>query len=335
MNPGFKKEMDIAIRAVMAASSLCIKVRTALIEGSTMTKGDRSPVTVADFGSQALICKTLKEEFPHDPVVAEEDSQELFKPEHSVTLGQVVRHVHDFFPKAPPGQICSWIDWGGQQPGERFWTLDPIDGTKGFLRGDQYAIALALIESGHVQLGVLGCPNLPLAGNPTGEERGTLLVALKGRGTVESDLAGRNRTRVRVSPAATPVQARITESLESAHSDHASQSRIAQELRIATPALRVDSQAKYALLARGDASIYLRLPSPETPDYREKIWDHAAGSIIVEEAGGRVTDIFGRPLDFSTGKRLEKNKGIVATNGLLHATVLQAVTAALNRTAQG
>jgi 3'(2'), 5'-bisphosphate nucleotidase len=87
----------------------------------------------------------------------------------------------------------------------------------------------------------------------------------------------------------------------------------------------MDSQAKYAVLARGDASLYLRLPSPATPDYRERIWDHAAGSIIIEEAGGRVTDAYGSDLDFSQGSRLEKNRGIVATNGLLHDAVLIAV----------
>ena len=80
---------------------------------------------------------------------------------------------------------------------------------------------------------------------------------------------------------------------------------------------------QYAVVARGDASIYLRLPT--RPDYREKVWDHAAGCIIVHEAGGRVTDVRGRPLDFSRGRTLAGNLGVVATNGVLHADVLSAV----------
>ena len=58
-------------------------------------------------------------------------------------------------------EICSWIDHGGAvHYRERFWTLDPIDGTKGFLRGEQYAVALALIEGGEVVVAALACPNL-------------------------------------------------------------------------------------------------------------------------------------------------------------------------------
>src|SRR5439155_19463982 len=97
---------------------------------------------------------------------------------------------------------------------------------------------------------------------------------------------------------------------------------------IVTPPLRLDSQAKYATVARGDASIYLRLPTRQ--DYREKIWDHAAGLIIVEEAGGRVSDVRGAALDFSRGRRLEANAGVIATNGHIHDRVVAAVTRALD-----
>jgi 3'(2'), 5'-bisphosphate nucleotidase len=85
----------------------------------------------------------------------------------------------------------------------------------------------------------------------------------------------------------------------------------------------MDSQCKYAVVARGDAAIYLRLPTRQS--YVETIWDHAAGSIIVQEAGGKVTDMAGEPLDFSLGRRLSNNRGIVVTNGELHDLVLGAV----------
>jgi len=87
--------------------------------------------------------------------------------------------------------------------------------------------------------------------------------------------------------------------------------------------VRVDSQAKYALLARGEASIYLRLPTRK--DYREKIWDHAAGMLIVQEAGGTVTDVDGKPLDFTAGRTLERNRGVIATGGKIHRAVVDAV----------
>ena len=76
----------------------------------------------------------------------------------------------------------------------------------------------------------------------------------------------------------------------------------------------------------GEASLYIRLPNPAFPDYRECIWDHAAGLIVVEEAGGTVTDANGTPLNFLTGKRMHENRGIVATNGKLHQHVLKALS---------
>ena len=63
----------------------------------------------------------------------------------------------------------------------------------------------------------------------------------------------------------------------------------------------------------------------KTPDYRENIWDHAAGYLVVAEAGGRVTDVHGNALDWSQGKRLENNIGVLATNGLMHDEVVRAL----------
>jgi 3'(2'), 5'-bisphosphate nucleotidase len=89
----------------------------------------------------------------------------------------------------------------------------------------------------------------------------------------------------------------------------------------------MDSQAKYAVLAAGGGEVILRLLSPKRPDYREKIWDQAAGSIILEEAGGRLTDLSGKPLDFTQGRLLTSNRGVLATNGSLHEKVLQGLAA--------
>jgi 3'(2'), 5'-bisphosphate nucleotidase len=113
--------------------------------------------------------------------------------------------------------------------------------------------------------------------------------------------------------------------VEAAHGDQALQERIAAAVGVTASPLRMDSQAKYGAVARGDAILYLRLPSPKSPDYREKIWDHAAGSIVVEEAGGRVTDMHGKPLDFSGGRRMEDNRGVVVSNGPRHDAVLSAL----------
>jgi 3'(2'), 5'-bisphosphate nucleotidase/inositol polyphosphate 1-phosphatase len=95
----------------------------------------------------------------------------------------------------------------------------------------------------------------------------------------------------------------------------------ARVLGVVLPPLRMDSQVKYGLLSRGCASIFMRFPPPT---YKEKIWDHAAGFVIVEEAGGRVTDAAGTRLDFSRGRFLQLDRGIIAAPPALHEQLMAA-----------
>jgi len=318
-------EVKTALQAMTMASALCQKLGKDLVGKESLIKSDRSPVTIADYGSQAIICKFIKEAFPRDTIVAEEDSKELRKPVHSKILEQVIYYVNLFIPGPSTETVCSWIDFSSHIVTNRFWALDPIDGTKGFLRGDQYAIALALIENGLTKFGILACPNLYVDKDQPIGKRGCLFLALRGKGSVQMNMDGGYQWSLSVSKIKDPSEATITESVEPDHADHLFHQRLAQKLNISKPPLRMDSQAKYGIVARGEAAIYLRVPSPSEPGYKEKIWDHAAGLIIAEEAGGRVTDVLGNPLDFSCGIKMEKNHGIVVTNGILHDTVLEAL----------
>jgi 3'(2'), 5'-bisphosphate nucleotidase len=318
-------EVLTAIRAVKMASSLCEKVGKDLIGKESLLKSDRSPVTVADYGSQAILCKLIKEKFPEDVIVAEEDSSELKNPVHSKILEQVTRFVHAFFPDGSSKDVCRWIDFSSQRITDRFWAMDPIDGTKGFLRGDQYAIALALIENGRVVLGLLGCPNLHVDKARPGQKRGCLFYAVRGKGAIQMDLESGDKRLLHVSNVKNPSDIILTESVESDHSDHLFHERFREKLDILEPTLRVDSQVKYGIVARGEATLYLRIPSTSEPGYKENVWDHAAGAIITEEAEGKVTDALGRPLEFAAGIKMEKNEGIVASNGILHDVVLKAL----------
>jgi 3'(2'), 5'-bisphosphate nucleotidase len=290
-----------------------------------LEKDDKSPVTVADLGAQALVCQSLAEAFPYDVIVAEEDADALRKPENAALLDQVTRYVRRVQPNATRRDICGWIDAGGKTLANRYWTLDPIDGTKGFLRSDQYAIALALIEDSEVKVGVLACPALPLAMNGATSETGVLFVAVRDAGAHMLSLHGSAAVPIHVAELANGASQRFVESVEAAHGDQRLQEVIALAVGITQAALRMDSQAKYGAVARGDAALYLRLPSPSSPDYRENIWDHAAGAIIVEEAGGRVSDIRGKPLDFTTGTKLRNNRGVIVSNRTLHVAVIEAL----------
>lgn len=321
-----RPETKFALRIVRQASLLVKQVQAEMVS-TALTKDDRSPVTVADFASQALIGRALSETFPNQPLVGEEDSAELRQPAGRNTLEQVAQFVSSYTPQATPENVCSWIDHGAGEPADQFWTLDPIDGTKGFLRGNQYAVALALIVNGQVQIGVLGCPNLEegYKSNPGG--RGTLAISVRGEGAWLTSLENERDpfSELHVSDTNVATQARLLRSFESGHTNIGQIDYFAQELRVEVEPVRMDSQAKYVLLALGKGELYLRLMSSKQPDYREKIWDQAAGSLIVEEAGGRVSDLHGRVLDFTTGRTLLNNRGILASNGILHDEALQAL----------
>lgn len=319
----YTKEKNIAIQAVQEAAKVCQAVQ-AQITSSVLEKKDKSPVTVADFGSQALVCRAIREAFPNDPIIAEEDSAELRTEENAHLLGKVVDHLGALRPGVDAFTACNWIDFGGAQDySDRFWTLDPIDGTKGFLRGEQYAIALALIVEGEIVVAALGCPNLSISADQP-EKTGVIYAAVKGEGTTAYAMDGSVEPfQVNVSDTNDSAQARFCESVESGHTSHSDSANIAETLGITADSVRLDSQAKYAVVARGEADIYLRLPT--RPGYVEKIWDHAAGVLVMTEAGGQASDIYGKPLEFNHGWGLQVNKGVIVTNGKLHDAVIDAV----------
>ncbi|KAK3139484.1 hypothetical protein QOZ80_5AG0384020 [Eleusine coracana subsp. coracana] len=340
-NP-YAAELAAAKKAVTLAARLCQAVQQDIVYSGVQSKADKSPVTVADYGSQILVSLVLKMEAPGSfSLVAEEDSEELRKDGAEEILENITDLVNEtivddgsysiYFSKEG---ILSAIDDGKSEggPSGRHWVLDPIDGTKGFLRGDQYAIALALLDEGKVVLGVLACPNLPLSsisnlnGSTSGDQVGALFSATIGCGAEVESLDGSPPQKISVCSIDDPVDASFFESYESAHSMHDLTSSIAKKLGVQAPPVRIDSQAKYGALARGDGAIYLRFPHK---GYREKIWDHAAGSIVVTEAGGIVTDASGNDLDFSKGRFLDLDTGIIATNKQLMPSLLKAVQEAI------
>jgi 3'(2'), 5'-bisphosphate nucleotidase len=318
-------ELEFAIQAVRQASLLVKGVQAEMVS-SALTKDDRSPVTVADFAAQALVGHLLDTAFPMDAMIGEEDSSVLQTPQERQTLEQISYFVGQYANSATPKKVCRWIDRGSAKSAERYWTLDPIDGTKGFLRGDQYAVALALVIDGDVKVGVLGCPNLTGGYQPAIGGIGSLVVAARGEGTWVTSIEGDEDFRqVKVSTRADPASARLLRSFESGHTNVSQIDVFAKTLGMEAEPVRMDSQAKYAVLATGHGEIYLRLLSASRPDYREKIWDQAAGSIVIEEAGGKVTDLDGKPLDFTRGRTLAKNRGVLASNSALHQAGLEAL----------
>ncbi|KAK2639181.1 hypothetical protein Ddye_026976 [Dipteronia dyeriana] len=370
----YTKELDVAVRVVHLACSLCQRVQKKLVVSTNgahvKSKDDDSPVTVADWSVQATVSLVLSETFKGENVsiVAEEDVQTLSKSDSEGLLAAVVNTVNECLAEAPkyglqsPNRplatsqileaICRCNSSGG--PSGRHWVLDPVDGTLGFVRGDQYAVALALIEDGKVVIGVLGCPNYPMkkellsyphkhnqvtsklsVSNAETWDKGCVLYARRGSGEAwmqplvhgEENLQWPNSaSQIQVSPIVDPVLATVCEPVERANSNHSFTAGLAHTMGLRNQPMRVHSMVKYAAIARGDAEIFMKFARC---GYKEKIWDHAAAVVIVEEAGGVVTDAGGRPLDFSRGVYLEGlDRGIIACSGaILHEKIIEAVYA--------
>ena len=348
----YQKELHVAQLAVQRATILTQRV----FHGTkgTESKDDKSPVTIGDYGAQALIIQALRHNFPNDAIVGEEDASTLRENQgltHRIWDLVKAAKLEDSAaeqelggPLESPDQMLQAIDAGNSAGGSkgRIWALDPIDGTKGFLRGGQYAVCLALIEDGDVKVGVLACPNLPVDDSAPlsadlgekgsdGAGRGVLFAAVLGAGATSRPLGHgvlQSGQPIHMKEVPDIKHASFCESVEAAHSSHGDQAAIAKKLGITRESVRMDSQAKYGSIARGAGDLYLRLPV--RADYQEKIWDHAAGDLIVREASGKVTDAEGKPLDFGKGRTLKDNKGVVAAPLAIHQQVLDVVKSVLS-----
>ncbi|TWT78581.1 Histidinol-phosphatase [Posidoniimonas polymericola] len=319
-------EAKFAVAAVREAAQLVRRVQAEMVTDA-LEKGDKSPVTVGDFTAQAVIARRLQDNFPGVKLVGEESAADLREEAGTETLEQVTHFVRMVLPHATAEEVCDWIDFGTADAEGEYWTLDPIDGTKGFLRGDQYAVAFALIKDGQVQVAALGCPELADATSPAKGGDGSVLLAAKGQGARCQSMADPSAEwkPLSTSDLSDPAGARVLRSVEKGHTNMGQIDYFAEALGITADPVGMDSQAKYAVLAAGGGEMLLRLMSPKMPDYQERIWDQAAGSLVITEAGGRVTDLDGRPLDFSHGRTLAQNRGVLATNGPLHDAALEAL----------
>jgi 3'(2'), 5'-bisphosphate nucleotidase len=186
------------------------------------------------------------------------------------------------------------------------------------LRGDQFAVALALIEDGRPIVGALACPRYDRFG-----DGGCLALAVRNGGAWAAPIDGNDWTRLGVSPTADPSGAVLLRSVESDSMTNRKLTKIRRALGMAGPEVRMDSQVKYLGLASAEGDLLIRLP--RLGGGRENIWDHAAGVLLVEEAGGRASDLNGDGLDFGAGRMMTNNLGVLASNGPLHAAALEAL----------
>ncbi len=245
--------LEACVVAAQAAGAEILKLVAAGYQ--VETKSDLSPVTICDRAAEAIILTALAAAAPGVPVIAEEE----------VAEGRIPVH------------------------GDTYFLVDPLDGTKEFVRGgDDYTVNIGLIEGGVPRLGVIYQPAIDrLWGGLVGH---TAFVEADGI-----------RTAIRTRPRGDQLDAVASKS-------HLTQSTLDYlcEAIGECDHVSVGSSLKFCLVAEGRADIYPRL-SPTSE------WDTAAGHAILLAAGGRVDGPDGAPLTY--GKRAFINRGFCATAG--------------------
>ena len=310
--------MQPILAAARDAAQLCRLVQDKYLVASAKASGaGTEPVTIADYGSQAIICRALQAHYPDDAVVAEESGEQFLQLVSAEQREQVLSLLAQILREpVSEAELVAWLDFGVGRSAARTWVIDPIDGTKGFLARRHYVIAVGLLRAGQVSEGIVAAP-----GYKGGE--GALFYTRDGA-SYRAPLSAGAGERVTVSQRHAVDDYVAVQSYERYHASKSRMGRARDYAGLgAVRLLELDSMEKYALVACGDADLYMRLPRAGSA-YAHKIWDHAAGVALVQNAGGTVTDLDGGPLDFSQGETLP-NAGLIASNGAHHGRVVAAV----------
>ncbi|KAJ5632306.1 hypothetical protein N7490_008645 [Penicillium lividum] len=343
----YTQELHLASLAVQRAALLTKQLLSAVDKGS-LSKSDDSPVTIADFAAQASIIAAIHHTFPDDDIVGEEDATALredpvllertWELATSVHLDDEASEALLYTPQSRE-ELLDLIDLGARgqcRRGTRAWTLDPVDGTATFIRGQQYAVCLSLVENGQQKLGIIGCPNMDLRSGRVAEDlvdhdgHGQLLTAIAGQGAFIQPmgtgalLPGEQLERV---PQVTESnEVRFVDTQESTSQRLDLHEKIAAHLKCPWPNT-VDlwsAQMRYiAIAVRGGCNSFIKVPLKES--YRSKIWDHSGGMLLVQELGCVVTDLEGRPVDCGLGRTLAECHGMVVAPASVHGHILEAV----------
>lgn len=353
----YYSELEAAVDVVERACRLCVDVKKSLFssDGRILEKNDQTPVTIADFGVQALVSLEMNRLFPSIPLVAEEDSAFLRSNNLVGSVVDVVKDKATLGDEVTEDNILKAIDRGGKdayvfapEPAT-YWILDPIDGTRGFVKGSEalYVVGLALVVEGKIVLGVMGCPNwhedcsdnsiIGVQENQSSRS-GIIMVSHVGCGTWTKRLSDiltnespHTWTRCSVDSCQMVQGARVTipesqtwKSLPlSGLFDAKIDSENIGEGSILLLSACCGSLCKYLMVASGRASVYIQGKKATSII---KVWDHAVGIICVHEAGGKVTDWEGSSLDFAadqTERRLIfPSGGVLVTNGSLHSKII-------------
>ncbi|MBY8989034.1 MAG: hypothetical protein KGD61_11320 [Candidatus Lokiarchaeota archaeon] len=296
------KELSLAIDLVKRASEITEWFRTKHI--SSFIKKDDSPVTLADFASQIYIISQIRKNFPEDQIIAEEESSIFINSNGEEILKKCYNSIQIDFEE----NLKETLNYRGPSS-NRQWTVDPIDGTKGFQKNLAYAVGIGFMIRSEPMICAIGVPNYKNTSL-------TIFSAEKNHGAKVS-YGEHNFVKIKVSDIRALKSSRMCYSL---HYNKPWVLDFAQSLNI-TNFIPMDSMAKLCMVAEGSAEIYVKPMNMQ----RSFTWDFLPGELLVKEAGGMITDIKGNPIKYINDKCKVTAPGLIASNGTMHKELLAAL----------
>jgi len=296
----YKIELNLAVELVKTATDITEWLR---VKGfKSFQKDDESPVTLADYASQLFIVKKLREKFPNDQIIAEES----YNSHIDINVQKIIKRCYRSLELDLVEDIERLLNYRGSYS-PRQWTIDPIDGTKGFQKNLSYAVGIGFMDNSELIAAAIGVPNY-------NEKGRAIFIAGKNQGTRvsygEEDFI--------------PISVTNKNNIKKAkmcHSLHYNEPWVMEFAQIAeiSNIIQIDSMAKFCMVADGTADLYIK-PMDENRSFS---WDFLPGVLIVNEAGGIVSDLKGNNIKFNNEKCIISAPGLVASNGVLHEEILK------------
>ena len=295
----FNKELSLAIKLVKKASKITEWFRKEKV--LSFKKEDESPVTLADFASQTFIISKIKELFPEDQIIAEEDSGAFI----NLNVEDIIKKCYNSLNLVFEDNFKDTLNYRGSIS-KRQWTIDPIDGTKGFQKHLAYAIGIGFMVQSEPTVCAISVPNY-------NERNLTIFSAEKNYGAKVS-YGDQNFNLIKVSENKTIKNFRMCHSL---HYDKPWVMNFARSLGI-TSFVQMDSMAKFCKVADSTADLYIKPLNIN----RSFTWDFLPGDLLVKEAGGIITDLNGNSIKYLNENCIITAPGLIASNGVLHKNIL-------------
>lgn len=354
MDSLYKEELITALAAIQTCARICTDISRS--ENIVTEKDDFTIVTVADFVVQAFLITIFKAAFPNDRILGEEDATKLR--DDTKLCETVLNYLNNqlntpcstgtYLPTNKE-RLCNIIDEAGRHSvtsrDPRTWIFDPIDGTRAFIRGEQYAINIALLIDGKQVFSAVGCPRTSISAKAPLTTRdvdplskGCVVFAVKDHGAYASSFTDETSTLrprklhtlgsdINAIRFATKVS-RVDHGLLDIHE------LVATQLSATYPGCDLlPWTLRWAMLAMGVGNTTVWVYKEK--ERRAKVWDHAGAMLLFEETGGKITDINGKSIDLSIGRELKGNVGFVAAAACCHARVLGVVRQVLSENGYG